>query len=524
MTGKEPAYDVLIVGFGPVGATLTNLLARAGLHIAVVEAAPEIYDKPRAITMDHEVMRVFQACGLADRIAPFTAPHPGTHYLGVDGRVIKKFEPQPPPPPLGWPPTPTFVQPKVEAVLRAGVADDPRVDVLLGEPATALAEQGDRVALTLRDGRRLTGRYLVGCDGANSFVRKRLGIALEDLAFDEWWMVVDVLLREPIELPAKCIQYCWPARPATYIPGPGALRRWEIKMLPGETPEAFGRADSVKQQLRRFVDPERVDIWRSAVYRFHALLATRWRQGRIFLAGDSCHQTPPFLGQGMCAGIRDAANLAWKLAMVLKDGASDRLLDSYEEERAPHVRTLVATAKEFGLIIGELDVEAARRRDEALRGTLERGEAETIRQRFIPDLASGVIDREPGAHGAGTLFVQPRVRQSGGDCLLDDLVPSVFLLVTGTAEAQAWLTPESAALLKRLHGERLVIRQATDGAGPVGAGIRDLVETEGLFAGWLRGQGCAAALVRPDRYVYGLAKDAATLNRLVAEAYRQVFG
>ena len=219
-----------------MGATLANLLARAGLRVAVVEAEREIYDKPRAITMDHEVMRVFQACGLADKIAPFTAPHPGTHYLGVDGRVIKKFDPLPPPAPLGWPPTGTFVQPKVEAALRAGVAKDRKADIFLGEPATAFAEDDDGVTLTLAGGRRLGGRYLLGCDGANSFVRKQLGVPLEDLAFDEWWMVVDVRLREPVELPPRCIQYCWPERPATFILGAGDLRRWEIKMLPGETP------------------------------------------------------------------------------------------------------------------------------------------------------------------------------------------------------------------------------------------------------------------------------------------------
>ncbi|MGE5148390.1 MAG: bifunctional 3-(3-hydroxy-phenyl)propionate/3-hydroxycinnamic acid hydroxylase [Candidatus Eiseniibacteriota bacterium] len=525
MSRPETVYDALIVGFGPVGATLANLLARAGLSIAVAEAAREIYDKPRAITMDHEVMRVFQACGLADRIAPHTTPHPGTHYLGVDGRVIKKFDPLPPPAPLGWPPTATFVQPEIEAALRAGVADNPKVDIFLGEAATAFAAERDRVALTVGDGRRLEGRYLIGCDGANSFVRKRLGVALEDLAFDEWWMVVDVRLREPVELPAKCIQYCWPARPATYLPGPGTLRRWEIKMLPGENPEAFGRAENVRALLACFVDPERVDIWRSAVYRFHALLAERWRRGRVFLAGDACHQTPPFLGQGMCAGIRDAANLAWKLQMVLQDGAADRLLDSYEAERKPHVRTLVATAKEFGLIIGELDPEAAWRRDERLSDQLARGEAETIRQRFIPDLAAGVIDRDPKARGAGALFVQPRIaRPDGATILLDDLVGATFLLVTASAEAQGWLTPDSAAQWRRLHGERLVVRQPGDAAAPHGADVRDLVETEGLFAGWAREQGCAAVLVRPDRYVYGLAGDAAALNRLVAEAHDQIFG
>jgi len=263
MTGRDSRYDAAIVGFGPTGATLANLLARSGLDVAVVDAARDIYDKPRAIALDHEVMRIFQACGRAHEIAPFTAPHPGTHYLGVDGRVIKKFDPLPPPYPLGWPPTATFVQPEVEALLRAGVAGARNVDILLGEPAVAFAQDGEGVTLTLRDRPGLRARYLLACDGANSFVRKQLDVPLEDLAFDEWWLVVDVRLTGEAELPEKCIQYCWPSRPATFVLGPGNLRRWEIKMLPGETPEEFGRADNVKRLLSGFVDADSVEIWRS---------------------------------------------------------------------------------------------------------------------------------------------------------------------------------------------------------------------------------------------------------------------
>jgi 3-(3-hydroxy-phenyl)propionate hydroxylase len=507
-------YDVLIVGFGPVGATLANLLARRGLHVGVIEAEREIHDKPRAITHDHEVMRIYQACGLAERIAQFTAPHPGTHYLGVDGRVIKKVESLPPPYPLAWPPTGTFVQPEVERLLRQGVAGCAAVEVFLGHRGIDFTQDDDGVALTVRDvtqgtERVLRAHALLGCDGANSFVRKRLDIPLEDLEFDEWWMVVDVRIRRPVDLPPRCIQYCWPSRPATFVPGPGDLRRWEIKLLPGERPEEFGRHENVVRQIARFADPSCLEIWRSAVYRFHALLAQRWRRERVFLLGDACHQTPPFLGQGMCAGIRDAGNLAWKLAMVLRDGAPEALLDSYEQERKPHVRALVATAKRFGEIIGELDPEAARIRDETLHGQLERGEAETIRQRFIPDLAAGIIDCDPGAHGAGSLFVQPRIRRHdaiGDGVRLDDLLRFRFLIAATTARAQAWLTPESLALWRRLEGERIVIGQPQQTRQPpvaAGTDIRYLAETDDIFAGWMAQHECAAIVVRPDRYVFG---------------------
>src|SRR5689334_3872875 len=479
-------YDALIVGFGPVGATLANLLAHCGLRAAVAEAEYQVYDKPRALTFDHEAMRLFQSCGLAQRIEPFTAPHRGTHFLGMDGQVIKKFEPMAPPFPLSWSPTLPFVQPQLERILREAASTSTALHVLLGHALVDFTQYEDRVEAIVRDRadgreRTLAARFLLGCDGANSFVRKRIDSAIEDLGFDEWWMVVDVLIDSDVELPPRSIQYCWPSRPSTFVPGPGRLRRWEIKLLPGEDPEAFGRPENVVAQIARFVDPARVQIWRSAVYRFHALLAQRWRERRVFLVGDACHQTPPFLGQGMCAGVRDAANLAWKLAMVLQDGACDQLLDTYEEERKPHVRQLVATAKEFGLVIGELDAHAARVRDALLRGQLERGEAETVRQRFVPNLSGGIIDRTPDALAAGTLFVQPKVRrmQDREAVLLDDLLRPRFLIATTSASVLSGLSAEAREIWRGIHGEQLVIGTALSEHS-------DVIETDGLFAHWMR--------------------------------------
>jgi 3-(3-hydroxy-phenyl)propionate hydroxylase len=517
-------HDALIIGYGPVGATLAGLLARRGLRVAVAEQAADVYDKPRAISLDHEVMRIFQACGVAHEVASLTAPHPGTHYLGVDGELIHIFDPQPPPYPLGWVPTVTFAQPEVEAVLRAGAVRSGVADVFLATRAVALTQHDDRVEVALRgaDGspeRVVTARYVVGCDGANSFVRRALGIAHRDLAFDEWWMVVDARPTRPVELPEKCIQYCWPARPATFIRGRGNLRRWEIKLLPGEDPEAFGARANVARQLARFVDPDAIEIWRSAVYRFHALVAERWRAGRIFLAGDACHQTPPFMGQGMCAGIRDAANLAWKLALVLRGGAADALLDTYEAERKPHVEALVKFAIQAGEVIGELDLDKARARDAAMRDLLRRGEAETIRQRYVPNLTTGVLDTTSEGV-AGTLFVQPRIGTEGEGTLLDDMVGPNFLLATTGAEAQTWLSSSSIDVWRRLGGERIVLGAQTEGDT---GGVRHLSECGTMFADWMASLDVAAVVARPDRYVYGVARTAGELNRLVEGLAQQIF-
>lgn len=508
------SYDVAIIGYGPVGATFANLLSRYGWKIAVIEQQPDIYDKPRAITIDHEVLRVFQSCGIANVMEKGIAPHPGTHYLGVDGEIIKVFDPMPPPHPLGWVPTATMVQPNVERALRAQFGKYGNADIFLPAHALDFEQDDDGVSLTIEaDGIRksIRTRYLVGCDGANSPTRKALGIPLDDLAFDEWWMVVDAFAADPAKRQDKCFQYCWPSRPGTFLPGPGALRRWEIKLLPGETPQDFSSEASVVKVLGAFTDTSDLTIWRSAVYRFHALLAKQWRAGRVFLMGDAVHQTPPFLGQGLSAGIRDAFNLAWKLDLVLAGKADDALLDTYAAERQPHVGAVVATAKEFGKIIGELDVDAAKARDQRLRAELRDGTAQTIRQKFIPDLTTGLI--ATGAPLAGALFVQPNVRQQNNVLArLDDVISAGFVIAATSAEALQWMTAELRRSWDKLGGASIVIR---DAPLAVAGNVTVLCEQNGLFTEWMWAAGVEAVLIRPDRYVFGGAKTAEQLNALV---------
>ena len=558
--------DVLIVGYGPVGAVTANLLGREGLSVQVVEATAEIFDKPRAITFDHEVHRVFQWCGLGQAMADITGPHPGTDYLGVQGQLIKRFDPQPPPYLLGWPSNSAFIQPEIEVVLRQGASRYPAVRVDLSAEAVQVRHLGvveknqlnhkvteysvapglvalgsvapGSVELDWRDatgGRHRTrARWLLACDGGSSFVRKQLSLPLEDLAFDEWWIVIDARADDDLPLPAKCIQYCRPSRPGTFVRGPGSLRRWEIKLLPGETPEDFRDQAQVLRVLREFVDVSKLQLWRVAVYRFHALVAERWREGNVFLLGDAAHQTPPFLGQGMCAGVRDAANLVWKLGLVHRGQAPDALLDSYQAERRPHVREVIAVTKDFGLIIGELDAEAARLRDERLVGELQSGKAEVIRQRFIPGLVDGLLHRgadgAPGA-AAGALFPQPMLLTGDGlpparmdDVLCGDGINRFVLLLQDAALLQA-LRPETLpaamlALLRRLDVQVLLLSQATPEQGL--PEVRRVSETASLIADWLQSHAARAVLVRPDRYAYGVSSDAAGLHALLASLDAQL--
>jgi 3-(3-hydroxy-phenyl)propionate hydroxylase len=518
----DTIFDVLIVGYGPAGATIANLLGKRGYSVAVFDQALEIYDKPRAITADQEVMRVFQECGLAEEIATKITPHPGTDFLGIDGQLIKCFYPAPPPAPLAWEPAWMGVQPELEATLRAGLARYSKVREFLGYEfleysqneagvTASVKRLADESVLTVR------GSYLLGCDGGRSNVRRQMGAKIEDLAFDEWWIVVDAWIRGAIDLPPRCVQYCRPARPGTYIVGPDNLRRWEIKMLPGETPEDFKSDEAVLQVLSTFVDTENLEICRTAIYRFHALVVDQWRDGRVFLMGDAAHQMPPFLGQGLCAAIRDAFNLAWKIDGVERLGYAETLLDSYTEERKCHVRTIVGHAKSFGLIIGELDEAAARERDQELAQLLASGKAETIRQKFIPGLEVGLIGRDTDGRrqcGAGDLFVQPWVQSGGEVRRMDDFLPSGFLVVSGDFDVSDWLDGRTKEALEQIGG-KIVRISTTPGSADVPS--EHLIARDELFTQWLSSYGAQVVVVRPDRYVYGMAANSEQLRSLISQ-------
>ena len=538
MTGMAPSAttqvntDVLIVGYGPSGATLANLLGQRGHHVLVVDQAVDIYDKPRAITADQEALRIFQEIGLAETIAAASTPHPGTDFVGIEGQVIKRFYPADPPNPLAWDPSFMFVQPELEASLRRGVARFPQVTAWTGHSYLDMQAHTDGVTARIKrlsDGQILTvhARYVVAADGATSTVRKQLGSAIEDLAFDEWWIVLDAWIRGPIQLPARCVQYCRPSRPGTYIVGPGNLRRWEIKMMPGETPADFADAAAVWRVLGEFVDTQHLEHCRTAVYRFHALVVEQWRQGRVFLMGDAAHQMPPFLGQGLCAGVRDAVNLAWKLDAVMREQAHESLLDTYGEERKRHVRAVVGHAKNFGLIIGELDVARARERDRQLEAELQSGRAVTVRQKFIPGLEAGFLHYQADGAlcpGAGALCIQPWVNTPEDSAWrrLDDMTGARFTLITTSpAWLQSWSAQDTRAW-ERVGGVIVLLGAASEPSWP--AQVLCVEERDGLMAAWLREHGAHAVLARPDHYVYATASTPQDLSVMIQALERGLFG
>ncbi|MBI3197590.1 MAG: bifunctional 3-(3-hydroxy-phenyl)propionate/3-hydroxycinnamic acid hydroxylase [Rhodospirillales bacterium] len=343
-----------IVGCGPVGALLANLLGQAGLAVDIYDREREIHPLPRAVHFDGEVMRIFQAAGLANQIAAATrASSKGMHFVNAEGRTLMVRRGVDGPGPHGWAGNWYFHQPILEEILRTGMARFPDVRVHLGHEIGSVDD--------------VDARYVVGCDGARSLVRRAIGSRQHDLGLHQPWLVVDLLcdLGSPRAraLPDHTIQLCDPARPMTIVHVGGRRWRWEIMLMPGDDQDRLTEPEIFWPMIARRLGPEDARIERAAVYTFHSVVQEGWRKGRLLLAGDSCHQTPPFLGQGMCAGLRDAANLSWKLTAIVKGGADDSLLDTYESERLPHVRAFIELAVKLGAVLQETDPAAAATRD-----------------------------------------------------------------------------------------------------------------------------------------------------------------
>ncbi|WP_329222140.1 bifunctional 3-(3-hydroxy-phenyl)propionate/3-hydroxycinnamic acid hydroxylase [Streptomyces sp. NBC_01485] len=525
--------DVVVVGLGPVGATAVNLAHDLGLRVVAFDRAAEVEKRPRAAGFDHEAMRVFAGLGLADAIAGHTMPYRPSEYRNADGQVIKRIDTAPPPHLLGWAPNYVFDQPHLETTLRRRLEGADGVDVHLGTEVTDVRLDEDGATVHAVDAadpagrpRTVRARYVLACDGGGSPSRKRLGLRMDDLDFDEPWLVVDVRLRPGAGagLPRTNVQYCEPARPSTFVVGPGSHRRWEFMINPGERPEDVTDPDFISALLSRWLTPGEYDLWRASTYRFHALVLKQWRVRRLFFLGDAAHMTPPFLAQGMCQGIRDASNLMWKLALRLRAGADDSLLDTYQREREPHVRQVTLTAKEFGHVICERDAATAAKRDVDLLAELAAWPEGTVRQSLIPGLHAGFLAPE-GFPACGDLLPQPRVTDArSATGLLDEFTGSTFRLVlrhdTDPAAVESALRAHESA-----DGFPIRLVRLVGGVEPVErVGPDEYREEQPVLDAWLGRQSCVAVLARPDHYVFGGVHTADDLDALLASARRQLRG
>ena len=485
-------FDVAIVGLGPTGATLANLLGAAGLSVLVLDKETGVFPLPRAIHFDGEVLRILQNAGLRDEVLAIARPGTqGMHFVNAAGETLLVRGGTAALGPHGGANNYYFHQPELEAVLRAALPRYPKVQVRLGHELVALAQDDDGVTLTVRERADSTqsllrARYVVGCDGARSPVRQHMGTPMVDLGLRQPWLVFDVVLNSPVQLPDHTVQYCDPARPMTYCNVVGNRRRWEIMVLPDDDREALVQPESLWKLVAPWVRPDQATLERAAIYTFHSVIAQGWRDGRLLLAGDACHQTPPFLGQGMCAGIRDAANLAWKLEAVIAHQAPPALLDTYESERAPHVRALIELAVRLGNIIQTTDPRLAAERD--ARFAAGRPEIFELPPQM---LGRGAFDEAAPGSPAGRPFPQPRLPDGR---LLDELLGRRSAVI-GRADALAAACP--ATLERWRRAGAIVIDQP---AAPL--------------SDWLEAHHAHAVILRPDRYIVGVARTGAELDRI----------
>ncbi|HVU92293.1 MAG TPA: bifunctional 3-(3-hydroxy-phenyl)propionate/3-hydroxycinnamic acid hydroxylase, partial [Jatrophihabitans sp.] len=472
-------FDLLIVGYGPVGQTLAAQLARRGHRVGVVERWPAAYPRPRAVHFDDEIARVFAATGLRDQLDTLTEPGGEYDWQNADGRTLLHFD-WSAAGPSGWCTANMFSQPALEAALSTLVDGFDNVTVRRGSRAIAIADHGDAVEVTAADadGREqvLRARYVVGCDGANSFVRTQMGAGLTDLGFFYDWLIVDLVIHDGRPWTPSNLQICDPVRPTTRVSGGPGKRRWEFMRLPHETIEELNTEATAWRLLEPWgVTPENATLERHTVYTFQARWADRWRVGRLLLAGDAAHLMPPFAGQGMCSGIRDVANLVWKLDLVLTGRAPDALLDTYTSERSAHVQHSIAMSVELGHVICLTDPDEVARRDEAMLKAEGRPEL-ALPPVPPPVLGPGVLYTDASGApvlSAGQLGRQGRVRRPGGDTArFDEVVGTGFVLLS-TVPLDAVLDAGAAEALRALEAH--VVQVVAPGAAAA-AGLATVVE------------------------------------------------
>lgn len=546
-------YDVAIVGLGPTGLSLAHLLGRRGLKVLALEREPEFYGNARAVYTDDECMRVFQAAGVAAELEADMLVDTPVQWVLEDGSVLSQLRRMDRP--NGWAVSNFFYQPYLETKMEKLLERYPNVTALRGREVVGFSQDETGVTVEhagssgVRYGQaaaelktpvetaRARAQWLVACDGGRSGMRAKLGIKMAGKSFPEPWLVVDIKAKEGED----CFHHmpyfnfhCDPKQPTVSCPQPNGHHRFEFLLMPGQTRDEMEDSATVRRLLAQYVDVDKVEVLRRLVYTFNALVAERWRDGRVLLAGDAAHMTPQFMGQGMSSGVRDAHNLAWKLDAVLRKGADPKLIDTYQSERKPHAKEMIDISVRMKDFVSLANPVLAKTRNVVVKTLLKTPRVgDYIREaRFKPpptypngDYFGLPRSRRNGAEGRP--IPQPRVRTYDGcRALLDDILGEDYALVGYACDPRASLDAKTLARLTAL-GARFValypfggrpqgdaVKRTSAAAAPI-----ELEDLGGEGIAWFRGAGARkgdVALVRPDKFVYALtpaAQLAAAVNR-----------
>lgn len=519
---KEKIHDVAVIGYGPIGQSLSIMLGERGYDVAVFDRWPSLYPLPRAVVHDHEIRRVFHAMGIGKAIEAVSQPSATYQWFNADWKTLVEID---------WsaesisdgPNCYLFNQPNLEALLDQKAKSMPAISVNQGWEAVGLRQLPEYCEVVLQrigmengklaatDEKQIVrARYVVGADGANSFVRKASDIEFEDLGFQEDWLVIDLKPNEGVKLDVPDIgQWCNPARPTTMVPGGPGYRRWEFMRLPHESLDEMQTTERVWELLSPWVRPDQATLVRHAVYTFRSLIAKNWRKGRVLLAGDAAHQMPPFMGQGLCSGMRDVWNLAWRFDLVLKGVASPDLFDGYTPERRPQVRAIIDASIAMGRLVCISDPAEAAKRDEAYLS----GRVPPLPP--FPGLTDGLIraDQSSATGGiAGQLSVHGQVRNDNETMRYDEAMQNGFHVIALDADPEMLIDADSLATIASIGAQTVGI---TRDESKVVAG-RVLFDVSGKYSDFLVRHGAKAMIVRPDYYVFGAVESLTELPALIS--------
>jgi 3-(3-hydroxy-phenyl)propionate hydroxylase len=532
---NDLTFDVIIVGYGPVGAIAANYLGMYGIKTAVFEQETDVYHLPRAIGFNHEIMRIFQQLGLHHQIDRVATPIDGVEFLNQSHKVLFEIELSKTCLTYNFAPNYVFYQPDLEIKLREGVKRFNSVKVNLAHAVESITQDPQGVTVIVKNLNsddctyQVRAKYVLGCDGGRSITRQQAGIELYNFGFHQRQLVVDTLLTAEVDLPSKVQQLCDTRRPGVFVHSTNNHRRWEFVLAPDETKEAMERPEKVRELLSTYwINPDKLKIIRAVVYHFHSLIALRWRSDRIFIVGDAAHQMPPILGQGMCSGIRDAQNLCWKLDLVLRGLAPNKLLDTYQTERLPHVQEIVKLATRAFKIFKTRNTFLAWVRDLMLRVLRCNNRKFQNVGSDMPPLKHGILVNSVKDQQSvtGQMFIQPQVINNTGQLvLLDHTLGNSFAILGLNADWLDFITPEAKTFLLGLSTKFIYVVPNSSVACPTkfAAELELIKDTSNQIIDWLTKQQKEIVIIRPDRYIFGTC-DRQELNATVKQLQSCLIG